>query len=49
VSPAAHPFLKQVETFPDAEVLFDHCDKFGFEGVSRLLAHRGQGLGMLLD
>ena len=27
------PFLKQVETFPDGEVLFDHCNKFGFEGV----------------
>jgi bifunctional non-homologous end joining protein LigD len=27
------PFLKQVETFPDGEVLFDHCSKFGFEGV----------------
>ena len=26
-------FLKQVETFPDGEVLFDHCNKFGFEGV----------------
>ena len=27
------PYLKQVETFPDGEVLFDHCNKFGFEGV----------------
>ena len=27
------PFLKQVETFPDAEALFDHCNQFGFEGV----------------
>jgi hypothetical protein len=27
------PFLKQVETFPDGEVLFDHCNKFGFDGV----------------
>ncbi len=27
------PFLKQVETFPDGAVLFDHCSKFGFEGV----------------
>jgi hypothetical protein len=26
-------FLKQIETFPDGEVLFDHCNKFGFEGV----------------
>ncbi|HET9687568.1 MAG TPA: hypothetical protein VFP79_10355 [Pseudolabrys sp.] len=28
-----NPFLKQVETFPDGEVLFDYCSKFGFEGV----------------
>ena len=27
------PFLKQVETFPDGEMLFDHCNRFGFEGV----------------
>ena len=27
------PFLKQIETFPDGEVLFDHCNRFGFEGV----------------
>ena len=27
------PFLKQVETFPDGEALFDHCNQFGFEGV----------------
>ena len=27
------PFLSQVETFPDGEVLFDHCSKFGFEGI----------------
>jgi ATP-dependent DNA ligase len=27
------PFLKQVETFPDGKVLFDHCNQFGFEGV----------------
>src|SRR4029077_10401547 len=27
------PFLKQVETFPDGQVLFDHCNQFGFEGV----------------
>ena len=26
-------FLKQIETFPDGEVLSDHCSKFGFEGV----------------
>jgi ATP dependent DNA ligase domain len=27
------PFLRQVETFSDGAVLFDHCTKFGFEGV----------------
>ena len=27
------PFLKQIETFPDGEALFDHCNQFGFEGV----------------
>ena len=35
------PFLTQVETFPDGEVLFDHCNKFGFEGVvSKRLSSR---------
>jgi hypothetical protein len=35
------PFLKQVETFPDGPVLFDHCSQFGFEGVvSKRLASR---------
>ena len=35
------PFVKQVETFPDGEVLFDHCNRFGFEGVvSKRLASR---------
>jgi ATP-dependent DNA ligase len=27
------PFLKEVQTFPDGAVLFDHCNKFGFEGI----------------
>jgi ATP-dependent DNA ligase len=27
------PFLRQVENFPEGQVLFDHCNKFGFEGV----------------
>ena len=27
------PFLKQVETFLDGEVLFDYCNRFGFEGI----------------
>jgi ATP dependent DNA ligase domain len=27
------PFMRQVETFPDGKVLFDHCNQFGFEGV----------------
>jgi ATP-dependent DNA ligase len=30
---ARNPFLKQVETFSDGEVLFDYCNRFGFEGV----------------
>src|SRR5262245_58761308 len=27
------PYLRRVETFPDGAVLFEHCEKFGFEGV----------------
>ena len=27
------PFLKQVKTFLDGEVLFDYCNRFGFEGI----------------
>ena len=27
------PILGQVETFPDGEALFGHCNEFGFEGV----------------
>ena len=35
------PFMRQVETFPNGEVLFDHCNRFGFEGVvSKRLASR---------
>lgn len=35
------PFMRQVQTFPDGPVLFDHCNQFGFEGVvSKLLASR---------
>jgi ATP-dependent DNA ligase len=30
---ARNPFLAQVETFPDGEVLHDYCNRFGFEGV----------------
>lgn len=31
----------QVETFPDGAVLFDYCNRFGFEGiVSKRLASR---------
>jgi hypothetical protein len=29
VPTVAHAFLKQFETFPDGEVLFDDCNKFG--------------------
>jgi len=33
-----------VETFPDGEVLFDYCNKFGFVGVvSKRLASRYSG------
>ena len=35
------PFLGQVETFPDGDVLLDYCNRFGFEGiVSKRLASR---------
>jgi hypothetical protein len=27
------PYLHQVEVFADGEVLFDYCNRFGFEGV----------------
>jgi hypothetical protein len=25
--------MREVQTFPDGPLLFDHCNKFGFEGV----------------
>ena len=35
------PFLKEVQTFPNGPLLFDHCNKFGFKGVvSKRLASR---------
>ena len=35
------PFMKEVQTFPNGELLFDHCNKFAFEGVvSKRLASR---------
>jgi bifunctional non-homologous end joining protein LigD len=35
------PFMRQVQTFPDGPVLFEHFSKFGFEGVvSKRLASR---------
>jgi ATP-dependent DNA ligase len=35
------PFLREVQTFPNGTLLFDHCNKFGFEGVvSKRLASR---------
>jgi len=35
------PFLSQVETYPDGEVLLDYCNRFGFEGVvSKRLSSR---------
>ena len=27
------PFLQLVETFPDGAILFDYCNRFGFEGI----------------
>ena len=27
------PYLRLVETFPDGEVLFEHCNRFAFEGI----------------
>jgi ATP-dependent DNA ligase len=39
------PFMRQVQTFPDGSVLFDHCNRFGFEGVvsKRLTSHYVSG------
>jgi len=35
------PFLKQVETFPDGDVLLDWCNRYQFEGVlSKRLSSR---------
>jgi hypothetical protein len=33
--------MSQVQTFPDGPVLFDHCNRFGFEGVvsKRVISH----------
>ena len=39
------PFLKQVETFPDGEALFDHCNQFGFEGVVFKRRNSGYSIG----
>ena len=33
--------MREVQTFPDGPVLFEHCNRFGFEGVvSKRLASR---------
>ena len=38
------PFMREVQTFPERHTLFDHCSKFGFEGVvSKRLASRYSG------
>ena len=35
------PFMREVQTFPDGPALFEHCNKFGFEGVvSKRMASR---------
>jgi bifunctional non-homologous end joining protein LigD len=38
-------FLRLVQTFPNGELLLDHCEKFGFEGVvsKRLASHYRSG------
>ena len=33
------PFMREVQTFPNGTLLFDHCSKFGFEGV--VSKHKG--------
>ena len=33
VSQGGVPFMRQVQTFPNGQLLFEHCAKFGFEGV----------------
>ena len=36
--------MREVQTFPNGALLFDHCSKFGFEGVvSKRLASRYSG------
>ena len=38
------PFMREVQTFPNGTLLFDHCNKFGFEGVvSKRLVSRYSG------
>jgi hypothetical protein len=38
------PFMREVQTFPNGPLLFDHCNMFGFEGVvSERLASRYSG------
>jgi hypothetical protein len=39
------PFLTRVETFPDGEVLFDHCAKVGFEGIVSKCRQSGYASG----
>ena len=35
------PFMREVQTFPNGTLLFEHCNKFSFEGVvSKRLASR---------
>jgi bifunctional non-homologous end joining protein LigD len=39
------PYLRQVETFPDGAILFDYCNRFGFEGIvsKRRSSHYSSG------
>ena len=39
------PYLRQVEVFADGEVLFDYCNRFGFEGVVSKRWASGYGSG----
>src|SRR5262245_39794853 len=27
------PFMREMQSFPDGAVLFDYCNRFGFEGI----------------
>ena len=39
------PFMREVQTFPNGALLFDHCNKFGFEGVVSKRRNTGYSSG----